>query len=243
MKKIGKGSCILLFTLLLWQIVAVILASPILPYPVHIIRHFFGALSGSLPVHIAYSLMRIALSVIFSLIVGVPLGIIIGYSHTLSRWLSPFLFLSYPIPKLALLPIIMLLFGLGEMSKTIMIFLILFFPITIEIAGSVRAMDKEIFQTMKAFGVNDTAIARRIILPGVIPAVLDSLKVSLGIALSILFFAENYGTQHGLGYYIMNSWQKMDYTNLYTGIFTLALLGFILFLILDLIDDRVSAWR
>ena len=243
MRKIGQGIGILLFTLLLWQVAAIVLASPILPYPVQVIRHFCGALSGSLPVHIAYSLMRIGLSVIASIIIGLPLGIIIGYSPSLSRWLSPFLYLSYPIPKLALLPIIMLLFGLGEVSKTIMIFLILFFPITIDITGSVRAMDKEIFQTMKAFGVNDMAIARRVILPGIFPAILDSLKVSLGISLSILFFAENYGTQHGLGYYIMNSWQKMDYINLYTGIFTLAMLGFILFLILDFIDDRVSAWR
>ena len=243
MKKIGQGLGILLFTLVAWQIVAMILAAPILPYPILVIRRLFSELAGALPLHIAYSLMRIALSVLAALIVGLPLGIAIGYSRALSRWLSPFLYLSYPIPKLALMPIIMLLFGLGETSKTIMIFLILFFPITVDIAGSVRAMNKEVFQTMKAFGAGDMAIARHIILPGVVPAILDSLKVSLGIALSILFFAENYGTRHGLGYYIMNSWQKLDYINLYTGILTLALLGFVLFLILDFIDDKVSAWR
>lgn len=243
MKKIGQGLGILLFTLVAWQIIAIILSTPVLPYPMLVIRRLFRELAGSLPLHIAYSLTRIALSVLAALIVGLPLGIAIGYSKALSRWLSPFLYLSYPIPKLALMPIIMLLFGLGETSKTIMIFLILFFPITVDIAGSVRAMNKEVFQTMKAFGAGDMAIARHIILPGVFPAILDSLKVSLGIALSILFFAENYGTQHGLGYYIMNSWQKLDYVNLYAGILTLALLGFVIFLILDFIDDKVSAWR
>ena len=243
MKKIGQGLGILLFTLVAWHIIAMILSTPVLPYPALVIRSLFSGLAGGLPLHIAYSSMRIALSVLAALVVGLPLGIAIGYSKSLSRWLSPFLYLSYPIPKLALMPVIMLLFGLGETSKTIMIFLILFFPVTVDIAGAARAMNKEVFQTMKAFGACDMAIARCIVLPGVIPAVLDSLKVSLGIALSILFFAENYGTQHGLGYFIMNSWQKMDYINLYAGILTLALMGFALFLILDFIDDKVTAWR
>jgi len=194
MKKIAQGLGILIFTLVLWQIIAMILSTPILPYPLLVIQHFCISIPGSLALHIAYSMMRIALSVLLSLVIGLPLGIAIGYSKPLSRWLSPFLYLAYPIPKLALLPIIMLLFGLGETTKVIMILLILFFPVTIAIAGSVRAMSKEIFQTMKAFGLSDMAIARHVVLPGIIPSVLDSLKVSLGIALSILFFSENYGT-------------------------------------------------
>jgi NitT/TauT family transport system permease protein len=243
MKKVLHGLGVLLIALLLWQILAMIVAAPMLPYPIQVLRNLAGAISGSLPLHIAYSLARICISVVISIIVGIPLGIAIGYSPLLNRLLSPFLYLSYPIPKLALLPIIMLLFGLGESSKVIMIFLILFFPITVDIAGSVRAMDKEIFQTMKAFGVGGPAIARKIILPGILPAILDSLKVSIGIALSILFFAENYGTRYGLGYHTMNSWQKMDYLDLYSGIFALSILGFILFLLLDFIYDRVTAWR
>ena len=243
MKKILRGLGVLLFALLLWQIVAMIVAAPIVPYPLHVIQNFSGSLSGNLPLHIVYSLVRICLSVFCAILIGLPLGIAIGYSPKLSRWLSPFLYLSYPIPKLALLPVIMLFFGLGDTSKVIMIFLVLFFPITVDIAGSVRSMNKEIFQTMKAFGIGDLAITRKIILPGILPSVLDSLKISLGIALSILFFAENYGTKYGLGYHIMNSWQKLDYLDLYTGIFTLSILGFILFLLLDYIYDRTTAWR
>ena len=243
MKKIIRGLGILLFTLLLWQIIAMILSAPILPYPIPVIEHFCKSLSGILPMHIAYSMMRIALSVFTAILIGLPAGIVIGYSPLLNRVLSPFLYLSYPIPKLALLPMIMLLFGLGETSKVIMIFLILIFPITVDIAVGVRTMNKEIFQTMQAFGIKSWSIVLHVILPGIVPSVIASLKISLGIALSILFFAENYGTSFGLGFYIMNSWQKMDYTGLYTGILTLSLLGFILFLILDFIEDKVSVWR
>ena len=243
MKKVLRGFGILLFVLLLWQIAAMIADAPILPHPIRVIQHLSVTFFGSMSAHIAFSLMRIGLSVLCAVVIGLPLGIAIGYSHTLSRWLSPFLYLSYPVPKLALLPVIMLFFGLGETSKVIVILLILFFPMTMDIAGSVRAMNKEIFQTMRAFGISGLAIARKVILPGILPAVLDSLKISLGIALSILFFAENYGTRYGLGYHIMNSWQKMDYIDLYTGILALSLLGFVLFLILDLIQDKVSAWR
>lgn len=243
MKKLFRGLTILLFTLLLWQIMASIMHSPVLPYPLQVLQNVILTIGQKLPIHTFYSFMRVAISMLAALLVGIPLGIAIGYNNKCHKVLSPFLYLSYPVPKLALLPIIMLLFGLGETSKIIMIFLILFFPVTMDIAANVHQMNKEIFQTMHAFGAKDSAIAKKIILPGVLPAILTSLKVSVGIALSILFFAENYGTKFGLGYLIMTSWQKMDYINLYTGIFTLAILGFCLFLLLDWLEDKVTRWR
>lgn len=243
MKKLGQGLLILLFTLFVWQMLSLLLASPVLPKPGQILQNFAHTIGGRLPIHIVASFLRVACSMLAALAFGIPLGVAMGYSPRLNRLFSPLLYLSYPIPKLALLPVMMLLFGLGEISKIIMIFLILFFPVTVDIAGSVRAMDKEIFQTMRAFGAKDADIVRRIVLPGIMPAILVSLKVSVGIALSILFFAENYGTQHGLGYLIMTSWQKMDYVNLYTGIFTLSLLGFFIFLFLDWLEDRATVWK
>ena len=242
MKKLLQGFFILLFTLAIWQLLASVLNTPVFPGPVKTLWHFRQNFF-IMPRHIAYSTLRIIISIAAALLIGIPLGIAIGYSPKLRRIFSPFLYLSYPIPKLALLPVIMLLFGLGETSKIIMIFLILFFPVTMDIAASVRSMNKELFQTMHAFGLKEPDIIKHVIFPGILPDILTSLKVSIGIALSILFFAENYGTQYGLGYFIMNSWQKMNYTDLYGGIFTLAILGFFIFLLLDFIEDKVTAWK
>jgi NitT/TauT family transport system permease protein len=189
------------------------------------------------------SALRVTASSFFALLIGVPLGIAIGYKASWDRVLSPFIYLSYPIPKLALLPIIMLLFGLGEISKTLMIFLIIFFPIVVDCAGAVKAMDKEVFMVLRAFGAGGKYICAKIVAPGIIPDILVSLKITTGIALSILFFAENFGTQTGLGYLIMTSWQKLDYVNLYTGILTLSLLGLAIFLILDILEKKLTAWK
>lgn len=243
MKKLVNSVIVILCTLLLWQLLYWLIASPIVPSPWAVIANFFSSLFGKLPQHIGMSALRVTVSSFFALLIGIPLGIAIGYKASWDKTLSPFIYLSYPIPKLALLPIIMLLFGLGEISKTIMIFLIIFFPIVVDCAGAVKAMDKEIFMVLRAFGAGGKYICAKIIAPGIIPNILVSLKITTGIALSILFFAENFGTQTGLGYLIMTSWQKLDYVNLYTGILTLSLLGFAIFLALDILEKRFTAWK
>jgi len=242
-KRLGQILMVLSVSYALWGLLSLLWQTPVLPGPIAVTENLLRSLGQDLPWHIAYSLLRVGAATLLALSVAVPLGILLGYHESWHKILSPFIYFSYPIPKLALLPIIMLLCGLGEASKLLIVFLVIVFPILVDVYGGVAAMDKEMFQVMRSFGLSGRQICLRIILPGTVPAILTSLRVSIGIALSILFFAENYGTRHGLGYYIINSWQKMEYVNIYTGILTLSLLGLIIFLLLDTAESRLTRWR
>ena len=238
-----KGAMVFFVIIVLWFLLYWLADSAVVPQPLAVVKNFFRGLGKNLPPHIFASFLRVFFSSLLALAIGLPLGILMGYKEKVHAVAAPFLYFSYPIPKLALLPIVMLLFGLGEASKLLMIFLIIFFPIVMDISAGVRNMDQEVFNALRAFGIRNRDIRRRVVLPGLWATILNSLKISTGIALSILFFAENFGTQKGLGYFIMNSWQKLDYLNLYTGIFTLAIMGFLLFFALDLAEKQCTKWK
>ncbi|MDO4542287.1 MAG: ABC transporter permease [Bacillota bacterium] len=243
MKNIAKAVLVFFVTLGLWAFLAILYQHPTLPAPWTVIANIAAVDSQKLWLNIAASAVRVGSASLLALALGVPIGILTGYSRRWSKLLSPLIYFSYPVPKLALLPVLMLLFGLGEISKVLMIFLIIFFPIVMDITAAVRSMDRSIFETLGSYGLGSGAICLRVVLPGIVPATLNSLKVTTGIALSVLFFAENYGTTAGMGYYIMNSWQKMDYVDLYSGIFILSILGFLVFCLIDLAERRLTKWK
>lgn len=243
MKLLRQTALVIVTSLILWYLLALVLATPALPPPLPVIVNLGHELLHGLCRDVAYSMTRVLASTAAALLLGVPLGILIGYGQRWDRLLSPFLYLSYPVPKLALLPVIMLLLGLGEASKMLMIFLIIFFPVTIDVIAAVKSMDRELLDVLRIFGIRGKTLCLRVILPGLAAPILNSVKITTGIALSVLFFAENYGTRYGLGYYIINSWQKMAYIDMYTGILALALLGFLLFMALDLAEKQVTKWK
>ncbi len=239
---LAKGCLVFLVVAAAWLLLYLTVNSMTVPAPWLVAKNLFFGLFTFLPIHIAASFLRVLGSSLAALGLGLPIGILIGYKEKVRAIASPFLYFAFPVPKLALLPIIMLLFGLGETAKLLMIFIIIFFPIVMDIAAAVRGMDQEVFNALRAFGIRNRDIRRLVVLPGLRPAILNSLKISTGIALSILFFAENFGTRYGLGYFIMTSWQKLDYINLYTGILALSFLGFLLFLLLDSLEKRYAKW-
>ncbi|MEG0873726.1 MAG: ABC transporter permease [Clostridiales bacterium] len=243
MKNLGKIILIFAVTILAWFLFALFYNHPTVPSPFEVIANVATEMGNDLFINVLYSGTRIFIASFFAVIIGVPLGIAMGYKETWNRWVSPMIYFSYPIPKLALLPILMLLFGLGEVSKLLMIFMIIFFPVVMDVAAGVKSMDKEPFEVLKSYGISGKTICTHVVFPGVLPSIFNSLKVTTGIALSVLFFAENYGTTRGMGYYIMNSWQKMDYVDLYTGVLVLSIFGFIIFCFIDFLERKLTQWK
>lgn len=240
---LAKGCFVFAVLIGAWLLLYLAIDTPIVPHPLAVGKNLVYGLRSFLQPHIGASLLRVFLSTLAALVIALPLGLLMGYKKGAYALGAPFLYFAFPVPKLALLPIVMLLCGLGEISKLLMLFLIIFFPIVMDITAGVRNMDREGFYVLQAFGIHSRDIRRRVVLPGLLPVIFNSLKISTGIALSVLFFAENYGTQKGLGYFIMNSWQKMAYVDLYTGIAALSLLGFLLFLALDGAEKHCTKWR
>lgn len=222
----------LLFNLI-WFVAALLIESNALPSPVQVYVNLPGIFQAGLGAHFLASFSRLCLGILISVVLGTTIGIFMGGNHRADALLNPLVYFTYPIPKLALLPVIMILFGLGDESKITLIVLITVFPVIVAVKDAVKNIDKELYNVLTSLGANRTQKMRNITLPAIMPELLTSIKISVGTTLSVLFFAENYGTQYGLGYFIQDAWMRIDYISMFGGITILSGLGFGLFVVLD----------
>ncbi len=226
----------------LWYAFFLILNSSVIPSPIVTIVFFLENFSSDIFVHLIYSAFRIFAAIIIALVMGLPLGILIGMTKQGDMLLSPLVYLAYPIPKIAFLPIFMILFGLGDLSKIILIFTIIVFQIIIGARDGIREIPEEIHISAKSLGLGTVEKIIHVILPALLPRTLTSLRISSGIAISALFLSENYATRYGIGYYIMNNWIMVDYVAMFSGIIALSALGFLVFKLIDLTEKLLCPW-
>jgi NitT/TauT family transport system permease protein len=227
----------------LWLLAAYILKLPIVPSPITVYQNLIENFVGVLGVHVLYSLMRIFLGTAISLFLGTAIGFLMGYFKRVDKLLSPLVYFTYPVPKLALLPIVMLLFGLGEISKVIMIVIIIIFQIIITTRDAVKAIPKEMYYSLESLGASRFQIFNEIVAPATLAEVITSTRLALGTAVSILFFTETFGTEFGMGYYIMDSWMRVSYVEMYSGIVVLGLMGFCIFILIDVAEYYLCNWK
>ncbi|MGI5912152.1 MAG: ABC transporter permease [Syntrophomonadaceae bacterium] len=233
----------LVVVIVLWTAVSWILRLPIVPSPSAVIINIADIFQSKMQIHVLYSLVRIIEGIAIAVVIGVPLGFLMGYFEKINQILSPLVYFTYPIPKIALLPIVMLLFGLGEASKIIMIVLIIVFQIIVTSRDAVTGIPKEIFRSLQSLGASKLQVFTEIIIPASLSDVLTSIRLALGTAVSILFFTETFGTEYGMGYFIMDSWMRVNYLDMYAGIVVLSFMGFVLFTVIDIIEKNTSSWR
>ncbi len=233
----------LILVIFIWQVLSWLLSIPIIPSPFAVLINTIHIFAAKMEIHLLYSLGRIMGGIALSIMIGVPLGFLMGYFDRVDKVLSPLVYFTYPVPKIALLPIIMLLFGLGEASKLIMIVLIIIFQIIITSRDAVKGIPQEIFRSLQSLGASRMQIFREVIIPASLADVLTATRLALGTAVSILFFTETFGTQYGMGYFIMDAWMRVNYLDMYAGIVMLSLMGFCLFTVIDIAERHISSWR
>lgn len=228
----------------LWYIAAVVIDHPVIPLPHIVIARFVTALSTQeLYIHLFASIGRVFLGSIIAIAIGLPLGIITGINKKANAIISPILYLLYPLPKIAFLPVFMVLLGIGNLSKISLIATIILFPTAIAIRDGIQEIHNEYFMLQRAFHLSQKEVYKHILLPGIIPRLFSSLRITLGISLSVLFISENFATTTGLGYYIMNNWVMANYIGMYVGIMALGLLGLFLYVCLEVIEYWVIPYR
>lgn len=229
--------------LILWQISAILLDSMALPSPWLVcIDVFKKCIDGSILDDLLISSIRALLGILLALISAVPLGLAIGAEESLNKRLSPFIYLLYPIPHVVLLPLIIILFGIGNFSKIFLIALIVFFQILVTTRDAAKNIHRNYLYSMQTLGASRLQIYRHVILPATLPKILTAMRISIGTSVAILFFVESFATTRGLGYIIMDSWGRADYIALYTGISYMAMLGFGLYILLDILEKRLCRW-
>jgi NitT/TauT family transport system permease protein len=227
----------------LWYIAFLLLKLPIVPSPIIIYIKIFKIFNKAIAIHALYSIGRVFIGVFISLLLGVLLGYLMGYYENIDKLLSPLVYFTYPVPKMALLPIVMLLFGLGEISKIIMLVLIVIFQIIIAARDAVKAIPKEAYYSLYSLGAGRFQIFKEIVVPASLAEIITSTRLALGTAVSILFFTETYGTEHGMGYFIMDSWMRVNYIEMYAGIVVLSIMGVLIFILIDIVESYLCSWR
>ncbi|SHK93632.1 NitT/TauT family transport system permease protein [Selenomonas ruminantium] len=235
--------CGLVFLLVLWQAAAFWIQLPIIPAPDLVFGRLSEIFADKIAIHAAYSLWRIVAGILLAVTIGYPLGLIMGYFMRADRYLAPLVYLTYPVPKIALLPVLMLLAGVGELSKIIMIFLIVVFQIVVALRDGIRAIPAETYYPLYSLGAGFWQVFRYILVPATLPNFITAIRVAMATAVSVLFFTETFGTQYGMGYFIMDAWLRVNYLEMYTGIVILSLMGLLLFGVLDLIEGHVCRWQ
>lgn len=222
----------LLFNLL-WLLASILLKSAALPSPLAVYANLPCLFQADMGIHFMASFKRLILGILISMAIGTGIGLAMGGNEKIDKLLNPLVYFTYPIPKLALLPVIMILFGLGDGSKVILIVLITIFPVIVAVKDRVKNIDEDLYDILQSLGAGRFQKLIQVTLPAVMSEIFTSIKISVGTALSVLFFAENYGTEYGIGYFIQDSWMRMDYVSMFGGISILGALGFSLFALLD----------
>ncbi len=225
----------------LWYLASFMLDSPELPTPLSVFYAFIAGIRADLGYHILISAFRVVYGIALAGSFAVPLGLLC-YINRVDKFIAPVIYLLYPIPHIVLLPLIILMFGIGDLSKIVLIAIIVFFQILVTTRDAARNLSVNYIYSLLSLGATTKDVYRHVILPACLPKILTAIRISVGTSIAVLFFVESFATEKGLGYMIMYAWSKMDYPALYASIVAMALLGLFLYLIVECVEKKLCAW-
>lgn len=240
MKKILVTSIIFIG---IWWLISTNLNEAFLPSPDKVFKEMYNQFKlGLLTPHLFISLFRVFSAIFCAFIPALILGIVSGRNKNIDKIISPIIYILFPIPKVALLPIILLFFGLGDLSKIFFVSLIIFFQFYLNIRDECVNLSQKYFDSLSTLGGKSMDIHIHIILPAILPRIFSSLRMTLGTAIAVLFLAETFATRKGIGWYIMDAWSRIAYVEMYSGITALSLTGMGLFILIDFLEKYFCPW-
>ncbi|MEJ8857825.1 ABC transporter permease subunit [Variovorax robiniae] len=192
--------------------------------------------------HLGISLFRFGLSFALSVLVAVPLGLWMGMNETVKAVLDPPIEISRPMPKLALLPLLIIWFGIGEVAKVVIIVLALFPILSISAMQAVRGVGRRKVQAAMALGASRSMIFRRVIFPASLPGIFTGIRVSIGIGVTMLVGAEMIATNAGIAYMAMSASDFLLTNVVIVGALIMAILGYVLDLLARALENKVVHW-
>ncbi len=201
------------------------------------------AANGQLWEHVSASLGRAIQGFTIAVIIAVPLGLLIGWYRTVAQWLNPALELFRNTAPLALLPVFVLILGIGETSKVALVIYACVFPILLNTISGVRNVDPLLIKSARSLGLSPFRLFQKVVLPAALPTVFTGLRLSAAASILVLIAAEMVGANAGLGFLIMASQLNFQIPAMYAGILTIALVGVVFNVVLVQIERRLSSWR
>lgn len=232
--------------LLLWEVGARagLIDTRFFPAPSSIVVSGWTMLrSGELWLHTWTSLVRLFWGFLFGGIPALILGIAMGLSRPIRAIFEPLIAATYPIPKSSILPLALLIFGLGEGSKVFMVAVGVFFPVAINATTGVLEINKIYLDVGRNYKASRWNMFRTIALPGALPVIMTGIRLGLGMGLVLIAVAEMIGAKSGLGYVIWSAWETFSVEKMYVGLFVIAIIGSVLTVVLNEIEKIIVPWR
>ena len=199
--------------------------------------------SGLLFKHLVPSTIRLIVGAFIGISVGITIGTLIGLFSYIRSGLVPVIAAIFPIPKIALLPLFVIWFGIGEGSKYALIALGSFTPTVVATYGAVDNVDRTLIRMGQSFGLSWISIVYKIVLPGAMPGILSGLRISLAIAIILLVAAEMLGAEFGIGAYILEAGSLYDLERLFAGVTILSVMGKTVNVLVTIIEKKSLKWR
>lgn len=199
--------------------------------------------SGEMWTHVSASLQRSLSGFAIALVIAVPLGIAIAWYRPVADLLNPILELFRNTAALALLPVFVLILGIGETSKVALVVYASVFPILLNTITGVRTVDPLLVKSAASLGLGPLRLFQKVILPAAIPSIFTGLRMAAASSILVLLAAEMVGARAGLGYLITAAQQNFQIPNMYAGILAISLLGLVFNGVLVTLERRFSRWR
>lgn len=199
--------------------------------------------TGTIWAPLAVSASGFALGLGLAIVVGLPLGVLLGRSRTLNAMLDPFITALNATPRLVFLPLVVLWLGLGLWSKVVIVFLGALFPILINTYEGVHNADKVLINVVRSFGAGEWDIARLVVLPNALPYVIVGLRLAIGRAVLGVVVAEFFGSEAGLGVVMVQAAGRYEVDVVFAGLIVFAALSLVMTSLVKLVEERFSRWR
>lgn len=240
------GGSAVAITIAIWQ--ALWSAGKISPLflsgPSAIVKQFhYGFTQGTLLADMRYSGINFVLGFSMALASGVALGIIIGWYRTARLVFDPFLNALYATPRIAMIPMIIIWFGVGMWSKVFIVFISAFFPVLVNTVGGVRNMDRDLLRAARAFCASDWQIFTTLALPGAVPFILTGIRQGVALGLIGVVVGEMFGGSQGVGFMVMYGGTNFQTDIVFVGVIIVAASGILLTSLAEKLERRFSRWR
>ena len=192
--------------------------------------------------HVLVSVARVLAGLSLGGLLGTGAGLYLGQHAGLDRVAAPFLFLTYPFPKVVLIPMLLFAFGPGEFSKIALLAIFSFYQFAVTARDAAKSVPSSYLLSFQTLGGNSLALYRHVIVPACMPQLLSGLRISLGTCLALVFFTETYATQHGIGYAIWDAFSMFDYPRVYVASCLLCGCSWGLYALITRVEVRLLAW-
>lgn len=231
----------------LWELVVRVRGVPpiILPAPSAIADYLALMIAdGSLPYHLAVTFLRIMAGFLVASFFGIALGVLMGMSRIVSRVLDPWIAALYPLPKISLIPLLIIWLGTGEAYILTISAITAFFPVVISTYAGIRQADQGLVRAARDLGANERQVQMKVIIPAAIPSIFSGLHLGMGVTIILVVAAEMIGgsNQGGMGYLLIRFGQVMETEKVFAALIALAVFGGVIIKTQERIDRWIAPW-